>query len=202
MIHSIVIEQFGIRLRPVQLQDAPFIVMLRNMDHTKGKVGDSATDTATQEKWLEGYFARDGDYYFIIETSCGISLGTYGIYEVEGNQAESGRWIVHPEVPAAIPSIVLGFEVAFERLGLARLKARTVSTNHRVLSLNRRLGFQETKNKTESQMIAGKLAHLIEFSLDAQAWGKARAQIVPLARLAEVNIRNWEKSFLSKGTAA
>ena len=31
------------RLRPVRLEDAAFIVWLRNQEHVKGRVGDSAT---------------------------------------------------------------------------------------------------------------------------------------------------------------
>ena len=53
------------RLRPVRLEDAAFIVWLRNQEHVKGRVGDSATDVAGQEAWLKKYFTRAGDYYFI-----------------------------------------------------------------------------------------------------------------------------------------
>ena len=84
MEHSFETEGFGIRLRPVRMDDAAFIVWLRNLDHVKGKVGDSATDVASQEAWLNKYFEREGDYYFIAETPGGIPLGTHGIYEYEG----------------------------------------------------------------------------------------------------------------------
>ena len=59
------------RLRPVRIEDAAFIVWLRNLDFVKGNVGDSATDVATQEAWLRAYFEREGDYYFIVESSGG-----------------------------------------------------------------------------------------------------------------------------------
>ena len=58
----------GIRLRPVRLEDAPFIVWLRNLVHAKGRVGDSAEDIDSQERWLHAYFDREGDYYFLVET--------------------------------------------------------------------------------------------------------------------------------------
>ena len=86
MQHTIQAEGFGVRLRPVRMDDAPFIVWLRNLDHAKGRVGDSATDTASQEAWLKVYFDRQGDYYFIIETAGRIALGAYGIYDQEGSQ--------------------------------------------------------------------------------------------------------------------
>src|SRR5689334_11003091 len=101
MEHNVTTEGFGVRLRPVALSDAAFIVWLRNLSHAVGRVGDSATDTASQEAWLQKYFTREGDYYFVIETAGGIAVGAYGIYDVRGTSAESGRWIIRPEVPAA-----------------------------------------------------------------------------------------------------
>src|SRR5512135_2682798 len=101
MRHTIQIEGFGVRLRPVRIEDAGFIVWLRNLDHAKGKVGDSAMNAAAQKVWLEAYFDRQGDYYFIIETLGRIAVGAYGLYNVVGASAESGRWIVRPDVPAA-----------------------------------------------------------------------------------------------------
>ena len=46
------------RLRPVRLEDAAFIVWLRNQDHVKGRVGDSATSVASQEAWLKKYWEK------------------------------------------------------------------------------------------------------------------------------------------------
>ena len=193
MHHSIILEEFGIRLRPARLDDAPFIVWLRNLDHAKGRVGDSAQDVASQEKWMRDYFERDGDYYFIVETDCGIPVGTYGIYKIQGDQWESGRWIIRPGVPAALPSIVLGYQVAFDRLAIGKLKGYTVSTNHRVLSLNRKLGLKATGGVT-TQRIAGKTVQLLEFELRSSDWAKMRESVLPLVHLAGEKIRDWERS--------
>jgi RimJ/RimL family protein N-acetyltransferase len=197
MRHLIVAENFGIRLRPVGLGDSSFIVWLRNLNHVIGKVGDSAIDPADQQEWLEAYFERPGDYYFVIETGCGIPVGTYGLYNISGTSGESGRWIVHPEVPAAIPSILLGFQIAVEQLGLKHLVAHTVSTNHRVLSLNRKLGFQATGGESELQMIDGKPVRLVQFEYHLQNWAKAVRALEPMARVAEENIRSWERNRVS-----
>jgi RimJ/RimL family protein N-acetyltransferase len=194
MEHNLQAEGFSIRLRPVRLADAAFIVWLRGQEHAKGKVGDSARDTLTQENWLGAYFNRPGDYYFIIETVGGISVGTYGIYDVTGNSAESGRWITHPEVPAAIPSAIVAFEIAFDRLGLDELRVKTVSTNHSVLSLNRKFGFRQTRVEPAAQIIGGRPVDQIHFLLQKQDWPKVRPGLLPLARLAETQVREWERA--------
>ena len=198
MQHTLHIEGFGVRLRPVAMEDAPFIVWLRNLNHARGRVGDSATDAAAQQGWLREYFQRQGDYYFIIETSAGIPVGAYGIYDLTGDSAESGRWIVRPEVPAAIPSAILAFEIAFEKLTLRELRVKTVSTNTNVLSLNRKLGFQQTKVEAGERIIGGKPVDLVHFLLEAKEWPRIREKFVPLARLAEKQIWEWEQAELQK----
>ena len=197
MQHTLSAERFGVRLRPVQMDDAAFIVWLRNLDHVRGRVGDSATDTAGQQAWLEAYFEREGDYYFIIETLAGNALGAYGIYDIRGDSAESGRWIVRPDVPAAIPSAILAFEIAFDQLRLRELRVKTVSTNTNVLSLNRKLGFRQTRVEPGAQIIGGKPVDLVNFLLEAKDWPRLREKFIPLARLAEKQIADWQQAQLA-----
>jgi RimJ/RimL family protein N-acetyltransferase len=198
MRHTIHAEGFGVRLRPVRMEDAAFIVWLRNLEHVKGRVGDSAMDAATQETWLRAYFDRQGDYYFIIETLGGTAVGAYGIYDVVGASAESGRWIIRPDVPAAIPSAIQAFEIAFGRLGLRELRVRTVSTNHPVLSLNRKFGFRRTRVEPAAQVIGGQAVDLVHFVLEAKDWPKIREGLLPLARLAEKQVQEWEQAHLQR----
>jgi RimJ/RimL family protein N-acetyltransferase len=194
MQHTIQSEDFAIRLRPVRLDDAAFIVWLRGQEHVKGKVGDSASDILGQETWLMVYFERPGDYYFVIETLGGIPVGTYGIYDVRGASAESGRWITLRDVPAAIPSAIVAFEIAFDRLELDELRVKTVSTNQSVLSLNRKFGFRQTRVESAAQMIGGRPVDQVHFLLQKQDWPKVRQGLLPLARLAGAQVLEWERA--------
>ena len=193
MQHTLHAEGFGVRLRPVRMEDAAFIVWLRNLDHVKGNVGDSAMDATAQQAWLKAYFDRQGDYYFIIETIGRIAVGAYGLYDVVGTSAESGRWIIRPDVPAAIPSAILAFEIAFGKLGLSELRVRTVSRNRSVLSLNRKFGFRQTRVEPAAQVIGGTAVDLVHFVLQAKDWLKTREELLPLARLAERQVQEWEQ---------
>ncbi len=193
MEHTLRNEGFGLRLRPVRMEDAAFIVWLRDLEHAKGRVGDSAKDVAGQENWLKAYFQREGDYYFIIETQGAIPVGAYGIYDLRGHSAESGRWIVRPDVLASIPSAILGFDLAFGELGLSELRASTVSTNGSVLSLNRKFGFRQTGVTRAGQIIGGRPVDLVNFLLAAGDWWKKREHLLPLARVAEKQVKEWEQ---------
>ena len=194
MQHSLQIEGFGVRLRPVRLDDAAFIVWLRNLDYVKGQVGDSATDVAGQEAWLENYFKRKGDYYFIADTLGGIPLGTHGIYDLRGTSAEKGRHIMRPEVMAGIPAAMLATDLAFGRLGLTELRATSVSTNLAVHSLHRKSGFKQVGVARAAQTIDGKPVDLVQFLLTPKEWVKARERLLPLAQYAETHITEWEKT--------
>ncbi len=193
MEHQIRVEAYGTRLRPVTMDDAAFIVWLRNLDHAKGRVGDSATDVNAQRAWLEKYFARPGDYYFIIETLSGTAVGAYGIYDVTGDSAESGRWVIRPGVSTAIPSAMLAFDVAFGPLKMRELRVKTVSTNQPVLSLNRKFGFRQVRVEENSAVIGGVSVAQIHFLLDGKDWPGVRKRLEPLAKLAEKDVLQWDK---------
>lgn len=192
MKHSLTAEGFGVRLRPVRLDDAAFIVWLRNLAHAIGRVGDSAADVTGQQQWLEKYFNRDGDYYFIVETPAGNPVGTYSLYNRVGSRAEAGRWIMRPGVTAALPSGFVLCEIAFNQLQLSELVGSTVATNQSVLSLNRKLGWRQTRIEPAAQIINGQPADFIHFVLTPAAWAEARERLHPLAQLAEKHLRDWD----------
>lgn len=194
MRHSIHVEEFGLRLRPVRLEDAGFIVWLRNLDHVRGRVGTSSTDVAHQKIWLNDYFERDGDYYFIAETPEGVPVGTHGIYNVGAGRGESGRYIVRSDALAGVPVSVMALDLAFGPLGLTCLHAQCVSTNLEVCSLHRKTGFRQVGIRPAAQMIDGKWVDLLQFVLMPQDWSKARAGQLPLAELAGRMVREWARS--------
>ena len=193
MIHNIVAEGFGIRHRPVRMEDASFLFWLRNLEHAKGKVGDSAADVASQEAWMQAYFEREGDYYFLIETACGIPVGTWGIYDMQAGSAEIGRWIMLPKTPAAIPSIIPGMDIVFNQLGLQTLRTKVVSSNRRVILLDRQIGFKDTHSEPAAQIIGGKPVDLIHMEMKSEDWPQTRKNLMPMALMLEVQVRKWEQ---------
>jgi RimJ/RimL family protein N-acetyltransferase len=176
------------------MDDAGFIVWLRNLEHAKGRIGDSAITEASQQAWLKAYFDRPGDYYFIIETAGGTSVGAYGIYDIKGTSAESGRWVIRPDVAAAISSAMLAFETAFDTLHMDEVRVRTISTNRNVLSLNRKFGFRQTLVEPAAQIIAGQPVDQVHFILPATDWPKVRERLLPLAGLAEKQVLEWDRT--------
>jgi RimJ/RimL family protein N-acetyltransferase len=193
MRHSLHAEGFGVRLRPVQMNDAAFIVWLRHLDHAKGKLGDSAADVAGQKTWLKTYFDREGDCYFIAETPGGIPVGTHGIYDKSGTSAEWGRFVMRPEVPAALPASIISFDLAFGPLGLKEVRATSVASNRTLHSYILKLGFRQTRVETAGRIIGGNPVDMLHFILMPEDWFKCRERVLPLARLAEAQVLDWEQ---------
>ena len=194
MFHALHAEGYGIRLRPVRLEDAAFIGWVRHLDHVVGKVGDSQADAAGQEAWLTKYFDRAGDYYFIVETRRGIPVGTYGIYDVSETSAEVGRHIVRPDILAGVPASLLAADLAFNTLGLARLRSTSVSTNRPVRSMMLKCGFRQVRIARNAQHISGQPVDMIHFVLMKEDWERVRKSLLPLARFARKHIRRWDRA--------
>jgi RimJ/RimL family protein N-acetyltransferase len=198
MHHTLNKEGFGIRIRPVRMDDAAFIVWLRNLDHAKGKLGDSATSVTGQEGWLSAYFERAGDYYFIAETLSGIPVGTSSIYDQAGDTAETGRFVVCPEVSAAFQISILTYDLAFDRMQLRELRATSVASNRTVHSYVRKLGFHQVKVQAAGRVIGGQPVDMLHFALTAENWSQSRASLLPLAQYAEAQILEWERNSVRR----
>jgi RimJ/RimL family protein N-acetyltransferase len=199
MRHSWKAEGFGVRIRPVTLDDAAFIVWLRNLEHTKGKLGDSAAGVTEQEAWLRIYFERVDDFYFITETPGGLPVGTHGLYNVADGSGEAGRLIIRPDVPAAVSTSLITFDLAFGEMGLKELRGTSVSTNKKVHSYVHKFGFRQTRVETGTRVIAGQPVDIVHFAMTAEEWVKNRPGVLPIANYAAKQIVAWEKAQPPRG---
>jgi RimJ/RimL family protein N-acetyltransferase len=189
MNHSLSIAGYNTRLRPVSISDAEFILRLRNMPHVTGTVGDTVPEVAEQRRWIESYFERPDDYYFIIESLQGQPWGTIGLYSFRAAGAEWGRWIILPGIMAALPSAVLIHQLAFAHFGLAELRGEVVSSNSKVLSFHRRFGCEEVGIARQSRIIQGQHVDMVKFVMSRVQWPTAYRKLHALAELAGRSIR-------------
>ena len=195
MRHSLTAQGYGVRLRPVQLEDAPFLVWLRNMDFAKGWVGDSAPSVVGQETWLNNYFEREGDYYFLVETFSGIPLGTNAIYNLREARGEIGRLVIRPGVSAGVPSCHLLLRLFYEQMGMIEVRAASVAGNYAIHSLLRKYEFRQVELEHSSRTIGGKAIDMLHFVQTLEDWPRAREKSKPKAQWAEARIRRWEEVY-------
>jgi RimJ/RimL family protein N-acetyltransferase len=177
--HSITLSCVRYRLRPVTVEDAPFIVALRTDPLLNRFVHEISPRVEDQVAWIEHYFLRAGDYYFIIEDAdSGKPHGTIGIYDVVENAAgaEWGRWILKRGSVAALESAWLIYEVGFARLQLASLYCRTLAENPRGISFHDSFGASRVGVLEHHFLVRGKPKSAIEHRVKAPEWPALRAR--------------------------
>ena len=142
MKHRYSLEGYGYRLRPVRLSDASFIVQVRREDMERNRyIHQISDDVAAQERWLDAYFAREGDFYFVVENRVtGEPEGLIAFYGEADGRAEWGRWVIRKGSLAAAESVYLLYRIAFEQAGLRELYCRTLCENKAVVSVHTSMG--------------------------------------------------------------
>lgn len=164
MKHNFSMEGFAYRLRPIRLDDAQFIIDVRLEDAERNKyIHRISRDVSDQEAWLNRYFEREGDYYFVIENRLtGEREGLIGFYDAADGKAEWGRWVVKKGSLAAVESVDLVYRIAFEMAGLNELYCRTLELNSEVVSFHTSIGEQERQLLVDAFEIDGEKYNAVE----------------------------------------
>jgi len=69
-----------------------------------------------------------------------------------------------------------------------------VSTNRRVILLDKQIGFKETHYEPAAQIIGGKPVDMIHMVMQVEDWPQVRKTLLPIARMLEVQVRQWEQN--------
>jgi RimJ/RimL family protein N-acetyltransferase len=177
--HSISVTCVRYRLRPVTLDDAAFIAELRSDPVLNRHLHEISPRVEDQVAWLERYFARLDEYYFIVEdVDSAERHGTIGIYDVEREaaSAEWGRWILRHGSMAALESAWLVYEAGFSKLGLEVLSSRTLVENPRVVSFHDSFGASRSDILKDHFIVRGEHKSAIEHRIEAADWPALRSR--------------------------
>lgn len=168
MKHNLCIDGFLYRLRPVKLTDARFIIDTRLEDAERNKfIHKIADDEDIQRAWISEYFKREGDYYFVVENRLTKEAeGLIGFYDVNDGRAEWGRWVIKKNSLAAVESVDLLYQVAFEQVGLKELYCRTLELNEQVVSFHNSIGERQRCILENQFEIDGKIYNAVEHYAD------------------------------------
>lgn len=184
MRHELSLQGAAFRLRPVRDEDAGFIVGLRSDPELGRWLNPTSPRVEDQLSWLARYYERPGDYYFVIERlSTGAAEGLIGLYDVEGGEAEWGRWLLKPGSLAAVESAALVYRCAFELLKLEAVCCRTLAANARVVSFHDSCGIPERRLLPGHVELRGERVDAVEHRLTRAAWPAIDFRLTALAQL-------------------
>lgn len=142
MKHKFSLDGYCYRLRPVKVEDAEFIIEVRLEDTERNRfIHTISRDVDKQKEWIENYYNKPGDYYFVVENRItGEPEGLISFYDQKDDRAEWGRWVIKKNSLAASESVYLLYRIAFEQVGLKELYCCTLAENSSVVSFHKSIG--------------------------------------------------------------
>jgi RimJ/RimL family protein N-acetyltransferase len=168
--HDIHLSGHVYRVRPVDRPDAAFIVALRARF---GRFLNRGASSSTEQlAWLDAYFERTDDFYFVVESiRDGRREGLIGLYDIDPRHstAEWGRWVLAPSSNASIESALLIYRCAFVVLSLERVCCRTLADNVKVVSFHDSCGLERVQEPV-SVLHNGELRPAVEHVLSRERW--------------------------------
>lgn len=186
MKHNLGIEGYAFRLRPTLYTDAPFIIELRSDPDLNRYLHPVSRHIEDQIVWLDQYYLRPNDYYFVIENCrTAIPEGLISIYDIDSSSAcgEWGRWVLKHGSLAATESVWLIYRVAFELLKLNLIYCRTLVDNKKVISFHQACGITSSYLLKSHFEINGQLLDSIEHRLDNESWNHIEPKLNKLSAL-------------------
>jgi RimJ/RimL family protein N-acetyltransferase len=193
MDHKYVIPGSGFRLRPVTNDDAQFILQLRCSPTLSKYIHPTSDKLRDQLEWLDKYYRRDYDYYFIIEsTRDGAREGLVSLYNVDlaNGSGEWGRWILKEKSIAAVESCLLLYQFAFDYLSLNEVYSLTNSLNHKVVSFHDSCGIKHKEIVREYFEIAEKKYDAVKHTLTQREWIGIKKKLLGIASMIASKFNN------------
>jgi RimJ/RimL family protein N-acetyltransferase len=170
--------------------DAAYIVDLRQ--RAGRYLNPAATSVEQQTAWLARYFARDDDFYFVVEDRRRSRReGLVGLYDVRrpDGTAEWGRWVLEAFSNAAVESALLVYRFAFDELQLEQIFCRTLVANGSVIGFHDSCGLMQMPGEVTIDH-DGRASAAIEHRLHRADWPTIEARLDRLAsRYAETAAR-------------
>jgi RimJ/RimL family protein N-acetyltransferase len=187
--HDIHIDGHVYRLRPVTESDAAFILDLRQ--RAGRYLNRGASTLNAQIMWLQRYFERHDDLYFVVEAKDDMRRqGLIGLYDLDrmSGTGQWGRWVVQPDSNAAVESALLIYRCAFETLSLNRVFCRTLVDNGQVVAFHDSCGLKRAAAPVFIDH-NGQCSAAVEHSLTRPDWPEVRGRLDRLAARWAVTVR-------------
>jgi diamine N-acetyltransferase len=136
-----------IRLRLLQVSDSELTYQWRHIARAK-YLNKAASSIFDQAKWIES--RPTSEQNFIIELNNGLPIGMISLVNIDhvNHHAESSRFLIANEeavkgIPAAVESMKLLYELAFDELNLVRISGIVAENNSLMIKWQKYLGMKE-----------------------------------------------------------
>lgn len=175
---------YGSYFRLVEIEDADFIVSLRNDEKRSRYISSTSSQIEDQIAWLEKYKIREskGEEFYImcLADDKKTKLGVNRIYDISGDVCEYGSWLYSP---TAGPNVaVLGDlytkSLIYEKLGIKICKMSTMKDNTSVMRYT----------KSYNPTFVGEDDLSCHFELEYDDWNARRQKLLKIFSLSGLNL--------------
>lgn len=142
MVWNGIIQGRFIDLRSIEESDAEFSYNIRNLPHAKGLVGVQVESVEAQREYIRQQREKEGDYYFVAMDKEGNPIGLYGVYDIQGDECETGRVVAIGNAVQNMEIAILAEDFAKNILGLKYSNGVVYKHNTRQVLLQRKQGIE------------------------------------------------------------
>lgn len=140
MVFSHSISGKYITLRPIEIEDASFAIKLRRSEKASPFLHSTSDDIDEQIAWIEKQRRTPNDYYFVVLNNQMDKIGLIALYNINGDEAELGRWASFGNAMENVETILLMHEFGFDTLELKNIYSCTMKDNKKVINFWKRFG--------------------------------------------------------------
>lgn len=152
MIYEKKIIGLTVTMESVTEKDAEVTYYMR-MDKEKTKYIHKIDGTVEdQKKYIHLQNKKPGDYLFLVRNLDGEPIGMRGIYNIKGNEAESGRTIGYGNPYENMEALLLGFDFAFDILGVNILNMDAMEENKSIRSIQKKIGAERVRDVYDEEL--------------------------------------------------
>lgn len=147
MVYEGIIEGMTVNMRSVLPEDAEITYAMR-MDQEKVRFMHKISGTVEdQRNYIINQNKKPGDYLFLVVDKTFKPIGMRGIYDIKEDSAESGRTIGYGNAFQNMEALLLGFDFAFNTLGVSTVLMDAAANNTSVRGIQQQIGAVEYERK-------------------------------------------------------
>jgi len=134
-----------VTLQLVELEDASFIVTLRNYAKSQKFLSATSTNIEMQVQWMRDYKCREREgteFYYKLQLNDGAFVGLIRIYDLKADIFSGGSWVIAPghSHNIAVETVILIYDLCFDQLGYKNISLQVVKENQSVIRFHKRFG--------------------------------------------------------------
>ena len=180
MVYEGIIYGLTVRMRSIEEKDAEISYKMRTDPAKNRFLHKTHGGVEHQRQYIAKERLDPTDYYFVIEDLDGKPIGLKGLYEYdpEKKTVVSGRFIGYGSQVQNMEALMLGFDFAFDVLGVETVTMDALENNTCMLSIQKKFGVEFTHRFREEGMEFDSVCSV----LTKEAYAKTRPGIEGLIK--------------------